>query len=99
MSGPAKIEDVCTAIEESARLLGATYSRDKVFPVLTAFEEALAADGMIVFNGQTGRNYLGRLDYSFSVPLEMGDPFARALSNGFITESEHPVNSLLAGVQ
>lgn len=99
MSGPAKIEDICSAIEESARLLGATYSRDKVWPVLTVFEEAFAVDGMIVLNGQTGENYAGRLDYSFSLPLEMGDPFTRALSNGLIAETDHPINSLLAGVQ
>jgi hypothetical protein len=98
MSGPVKAEDVASAIEESARLLGATYSREKVWPILTEFEEAFT-DGMIVFSAQTGERYAGRLDYSFSVPLELGDPYARALSNGFIAETDHPVNSLLAGIQ
>jgi hypothetical protein len=98
MSGSTKVEDISSAIEESARLLGATYSRDKVLPILTAFEEAFA-DGMVVFNAQTGKRYAGRLDYSFSLPLEMGDPYARARSNGFIAETDHPINSLLAGVQ
>lgn len=98
MSGPT-VEDICSAIEESARLLEATYSREKVLPILTAFEEAFAADGMIVFNGQTGKRYLGRLDYSFSLPLEMGDPYARARSHGLIADTDHPINSLLAGVQ
>lgn len=98
MSGTATVEDVSSAIEESARLVGAAYSRDKVRPILTAFEEALD-EAMIVFSVQTGSRYAGRLDYGFSVPLGTGDPYAQALSNGFVAETDHPVASLLSDLQ
>ncbi len=98
MSGSAKVEDISSAIEESARLVGAAYSRDKVWPILTAFEEVLA-EAMVAFTVQTGERYAGRLDYGFSVPLGIGDPYARALSNGFVAETDHPVSSLLSDIQ
>lgn len=98
MSGSAKVEDVTSAVEESARLVGAAYSRDKVWPVLNAFGEALA-EAMVVFNVQTGERHAGQLDYSFTVPPGIGDPYAHALSNGFVTETDHPVGSLLSDIQ
>jgi hypothetical protein len=98
MSGSAKVEDVSSAIEESARLVGAAYSRDKVRPILTAFGEALA-EAMVVFSVQTGERHAGQLDYSFTVSPGIGDPYAHALSNGFVTETDHPVGSLLSDIQ
>jgi hypothetical protein len=97
MSGSGKVEDVSSAIEESARLVGAAYSLDKIRPILTAFGEGLP-DAMVVFSVQTGERYAGQLDYGFTVPSGIGDPYAHALSNGFVAETDHPVGSLLSDI-
>ncbi|HET8662643.1 MAG TPA: aromatic prenyltransferase [Micromonosporaceae bacterium] len=98
MSGAAGVEDVYSAIEEAARLLDVACSRDKVWPVLTAYEDALAG-AVVVFSMATGERSTGELDYTVTVPLEHGDPYARALSNGFVAETDHPVGALLSDVQ
>lgn len=85
-------EDVYSAMEESARLLGADCSRDKIWPALSAYQDVLA-DSVVVFSAATGR-HAGELDYSISVPAGNADPYAVALSNGFITETDHPVSAL-----
>jgi hypothetical protein len=98
MSRSAKVEEISSAIEESARILGAAYSRNVVESVLTAFGEALA-EGMVVFGVQTGERYAGQLDFSFTVSSGSADPYARALSSGLVAETNHPVGSLLADIQ
>jgi aromatic prenyltransferase Orf2 len=97
MSGAAEVEDVYSAIEESARLLDVACSRDKVWPILTAYRDALA-EAVIVFAMAAGR-HAGELDYSISVPSGHGDPYALALSNGFAAETDHPVGALLSGIR
>jgi|SRR5215470_150817 len=97
MSGTAEMEKVCSALEGSARLLGVPFSRDKVWPILAAFGGALA-DGLVVFSVQTGERHAGELDYSFKVPPEFGDPYPHALSNGFVSETGHPVDALLSDI-
>lgn len=100
MSGVTGAEDVYAAIEESARLVGAPCSRDEVLPILTAYfpGEALAEAG-VALTVQTGERHAGELDYTINVPAEIGDPYALALSKGFVAETDHPVGNLLAEVQ
>ncbi len=102
MSGSAKVEDVSSAIEnvssaieESARLVGAAYSRDRVRPILTAYGDALAEAG-IIFSVTTGTR---ELEYTITVPPGGDDPYALALSNGFVAETDHPVGALLSDIQ
>jgi hypothetical protein len=97
MSGAAEVEDVYSAIEESARLLDVACSRDKVWPILTAYKDALP-EAVIVFAMAAGR-HAGELDYSISVPSGHGDPYVLALSNGFTAETGHPVGALLSDIQ
>ncbi|HZN19834.1 MAG TPA: aromatic prenyltransferase [Micromonosporaceae bacterium] len=97
MSG-AKAEDVYSAMEESARLLDVACSRDKVWPVLTAYEDALAG-AVIVFSMATSERHAGELDYTITVPLGDSDPYAVALSNGLTAETDHPVGALLADIR
>ncbi|WEP01005.1 aromatic prenyltransferase (plasmid) [Streptomyces sp. FXJ1.172] len=98
MSRTAEIERVYSAIEEGSRLLGAACSRDKVLPVLDAFGDALP-EAMIVFGGQAGDRHKGELDYSFTVPRSIGDPYPHALSKGLVAETDHPVGSVLSDIQ
>lgn len=97
MSGAAEVENVYSAIEESARLLDIACSRDKVWPILTAYRDALA-EAVIVFAMAAGRR-AGELDYSISIPSALGDPYAVALSNGFTAETDHPVGAVLSDIQ
>lgn len=97
MSGAAGVEDVYSAIEESARLLDVGCSRDDVVPILTAYEGALA-DAVIVLSMANG-DHGGELDYSITVSTDHGDPYARALSEGLVEETDHPVGSLLSDLR
>jgi hypothetical protein len=91
-------EDFYSAIEESARLIGAPCSRDQVWPILTAFEGALPEAGLVV-SLSTGEHAQGEFDYTITVPIAFGDPYAAARSSGLVPETDHPSASLLAEVQ
>jgi hypothetical protein len=98
MSGVTQLEDVYSAIEESARLLDVACSRDEVWPILTAYEDALA-EAVIVFSMASGKRHQEELDYTIMAPSGNRDPYAFALSNGFAAETDHPVGTLLSDIQ
>jgi hypothetical protein len=98
MSGTAEMEDVYSAIEKSARSMGTACSRDKVWPSLTAYGDALM-ESWIIFSVQTGERHAGELEYTMQVPPGIDDPYAHALSNGFVAETDHPVGALLSDTQ
>ena len=98
MSEGTEAEELYAAIEESARLVGAPFSRDKVWPILAAYRDALAA-GRIIFSVQVGERHIGELEYTIEVSPGIDDAYARALSNGFVEETDHPVGSLLPDIQ
>jgi hypothetical protein len=97
MSGGAGAETLYSAIEESARLVGAPCSRDKVWPVLTAFGGTFD-NSMVVFSTLTGEHHGGQLDYCLTLPPEITDPYARALESGLLEKTDHPVGSLLSDI-
>ena len=97
MSGPAEVERVYSAIEESARLLDVACSRDKIWPILSAYEETLA-EAVIVFSMANG-SHATELEFSISVPSGHGDPYAIALSNDLTAKTDHPVGALLSDIQ
>jgi hypothetical protein len=97
MSEVADVQRVYSAIEESARLLGITCSRDKFWPVLAAYKHVLA-DAMIVFSMATGRR-AGELDISISMPSAYGDPYAIALRSGLLAETDHPIGALHSDIR
>ncbi|SNX88195.1 aromatic prenyltransferase Orf2 [Streptomyces sp. TLI_55] len=98
MSRTADIEKVCSALEESAQLVGAVCARDKVLPVLNAFGDELS-QAMIVFGVQAGVQHIGELDYSFTVPSTVADPYGHAVAQGLTTATDHPVGSVLADIR
>jgi hypothetical protein len=91
-------EELCSAIEESARLVGAACSRDKIWPTLIAYGDALDESG-VVFSVETGGRHAGELEYTMQVPPGIDDPYAHARSNGFVAETDHPVGSLFSDLQ
>ncbi|XRQ14266.1 aromatic prenyltransferase [Actinomadura welshii] len=97
MPGTTETEKVYSAIEESARMLDVPFSRDKVWPILTTFGEALG-ENLVVLGVQTGERHAGELDYSFAAPPSVGDPYPYARSKGFVAETDHPVGSLLSDI-
>ncbi|WP_078899998.1 aromatic prenyltransferase [Streptomyces sp. SBT349] len=95
MSGAAEIDDVYSVFEETARLLEAPCSRDTVVPILTAYGDPISEVG-IHFNVTTGAGRTGELDFTFTVPPTIDDPYAHALANGLVEATDHPVGSLLS---
>lgn len=97
MSGTAEWAELYSAIDESAQLLDVACSRDKVWPILTAYGDALP-QSVIAFRVATGVRHVGELDCRFTIPKD-ADPYALALSNGFTTETDHPVGALLSDIR
>jgi hypothetical protein len=98
MSGTAaELTDLYSAIEESAQLLDVACSRDKVWPILTAYEDTLA-QAVIAFRVATGARHTGELDWRFTIPKDV-DPYTIALSNGLTIETDHPVGALLSDIR
>ncbi|MET9258076.1 aromatic prenyltransferase [Streptomyces sp. NPDC048182] len=98
MSKSTEIDRVCAALEESARLAGTVCDRANVLPVLQAFGDDLP-HAMIVFGVQAGTGHVGELDYSFTVPATVTDPYPHALAHHLTAPTDHPVASLLAEVR
>ncbi|MEV7346316.1 aromatic prenyltransferase [Streptomyces sp. NPDC093544] len=98
MPEPAGLDQVYSAVEETARILGVPCSPGQVSPALTAFGDELPG-AHIVFSMAAGERHRGELDFDFSVTPKGVDPYATALANGLIKETDHPVGSLLAEVQ
>ncbi|MGW2866515.1 aromatic prenyltransferase, partial [Streptomyces sp. NPDC001205] len=97
MSGGVSAEELYSAIEESARLVDAPFSRDKVWPILAAFEGGFSENGGVIFSLQAGEE-VAEVEYSIQVSPGIEDPYTHALANGFFKETDHPVRALLAEV-
>lgn len=99
MSGTAELEDLYSLIEETARLMDVPCSRDKVWPILTAYGDALPkSKDEFMFRVATGAHRAEKLDCRFSISKDV-DPYAVALSNDLIAKAGHPVGTLLSDVQ
>lgn len=100
MSGTAEVAELYSTIEESARLLGVTCSRDKIWPILTAYGETFAHPATVVaFRVATGVRHVGELDCRFTTHPKERDPYASALAEGLTPETDHPVGAVLSHVQ
>lgn len=95
MSGAAGLENIYSAIEESALILGVPCSRAKVWPILTAYGEALT-EVAFIFSVSTGSQ---EFDYTIQVPAAIDDPYAHAVSNGLVAKTDHPAGALLSDIK
>src|ERR1022692_4293078 len=98
MSTATKTEAVYSAIEEACGLVDVPYSRDKVQPVLSAFDGGVSEDSVIVLCMAGGERHRGDIDYNFTVPTTVGDPYQNAVSNGLIEGTDHSVSTLLSDI-
>ncbi|MGQ4434733.1 aromatic prenyltransferase [Streptomyces sp. SAS_260] len=98
MSEGTEAEKLYSAIEEAARLVGASFSRDMVWPVLEAFRDALT-DGAIIFSAQVNAGRVGELEYTAQVSPGSEGPYARALAGGLLPRQDHPVAGLLSDIE
>lgn len=94
MSAAAGLDNLYSAIEESARLLEVPCVRENVWPVLAAYGPELA-DAAVVLSVSTGRQ---EFDYTVQVPPGIEDPYAHALANGLVQPTDHPVGRLFPDV-
>jgi hypothetical protein len=97
MSENAAVADLYAAIEESAQLLDVACSREKVWPILNAYRDALA-QAVIAFRVATGVRLAGELDWRFTVPRDV-DPYAVALANDLAPRTDHPVGAVLSDLR
>ncbi|MET9445373.1 aromatic prenyltransferase [Streptomyces sp. NPDC006610] len=89
-------EGLYSAIEEAAGLLDITPSREKVWPILTTYEDSL--EQLVVAFRVTTR---GKEDLDCRFTALPGDvnPYAYAVSKGLTPQTDHPVSTLLEDVQ
>jgi hypothetical protein len=83
-----------SAIEDSARLLDVACAREKVWPILSAYGDAIG-NAVVAFRVATGARHKGELDCRFTTTADV-DPYALALAQGFTAPTDHPVSELLA---
>ncbi|MEX1656935.1 aromatic prenyltransferase [Streptomyces pseudovenezuelae] len=89
------IEEAFSAVEKASALLNVPCSRDKLWPILKLFTPF---EGGFIFSATAGERG-GDLDLTIQVPRSITDPYAHALSNDLIPQTNHPVASLLADLQ
>lgn len=97
MSERPDLARLYAAAQEAAELVDVACSRDKLWPVLTAFQDAHGSP--VVFNMVAGGGRTGDLSFDFMVPPSAGDPYAIALAAGLAEETDHPVRGLFAELQ
>ncbi|MFF7451840.1 MULTISPECIES: aromatic prenyltransferase [unclassified Streptomyces] len=97
MSGSTQLADLLAGVEESAGLIDVACAREKVLPILEAYEDALP-HAVIAFRVATNARHEGEFDCRFTMPRTI-DPYLRARDHGLITETGRPAESLLADIQ
>jgi 6-linalyl-2-O,3-dimethylflaviolin/7-geranyloxy-5-hydroxy-2-methoxy-3-methylnaphthalene-1,4-dione synthase len=100
MSGTSEVAELYSTIEESARLLNVACSRDTVWPILSAHEDAFTHPGAVVaFRVATALRHVGELDCRFRTHPDNRDPYAFALAKGLTPETDHPISAVLSDIQ
>ncbi|MET9442768.1 aromatic prenyltransferase [Streptomyces sp. NPDC006610] len=97
MSRGIVAEEIYSAIKDSAMLVGAPFSHERVWPVLSAFADGFSDDGGVVLSLQAGGR-VTEFEYSVQIGAGIADPYTHALAHGFFTETDRPVRSLLAEI-
>src|SRR5262249_42337290 len=98
MSGTTELARLYSVIEESSRLLDVPFSPEKVWPILTAYEDVIARQSWVQLRVESGVRRAGDFSCRLGVPKDI-DPYAIALSNGLTAETDHPVGALLSDIQ
>jgi hypothetical protein len=102
LSVTARPTDLYSALEESARLVNVPCAPDKVWPILNTFRDAYGdalGHAVIAFRVATSARHEGDLDCRFTMLPNDVDPYALALSKGFVNETGHPSDALLSNIR
>jgi hypothetical protein len=76
----------------------APFSRERVWPILDAFRDALT-DRAIIFSAQIGAGQERELEYTVQVSPGIEGPYAQALASGFLPRTDHQIGALLPDLQ
>ncbi|RII13457.1 Aromatic prenyltransferase Orf2 [Streptomyces sp. YIM 130001] len=96
MARTGELEALYAAMEESAELLGIAPSREKVLPILEAYQDDLAK--LVVAFRVTTRG-AEDLDCRFTALPGDVNPYLDAVHKGITPATDHPVGSLLADLE
>jgi 6-linalyl-2-O,3-dimethylflaviolin/7-geranyloxy-5-hydroxy-2-methoxy-3-methylnaphthalene-1,4-dione synthase len=99
MSVNSDAEEICSAVTETAGLLGIACSRDRIWPILSTYAEAFQHAMPLAFRLVTGAHRAGDLDCRFVTYPKDRNPLPLALSRGLVPETSHPVASVLPAVE
>jgi 6-linalyl-2-O,3-dimethylflaviolin/7-geranyloxy-5-hydroxy-2-methoxy-3-methylnaphthalene-1,4-dione synthase len=99
MSGNSEAEEICSAVMETARLLGIAPSRDQVWQILSAYGDAFRHAMPLAFRSATDVQHLGDLDCRFVTHPKNQNPYPLALAKGLTPKTSHPVGALLADIE
>jgi aromatic prenyltransferase Orf2 len=97
MSGTTELADLYSVIEESARQLDVACSRDKVWPILTAYEDVIPQSA-IAFRVETSARRGNDFSCRFTMIPPDVDVYAIARSNGLTPETDHPISTLSSDI-
>ncbi|MFG1811979.1 aromatic prenyltransferase [Streptomyces sp. NPDC049040] len=97
MSTTGELEELLSAIEESARVVEVPYAYDTVRSVLDAYREALPGAPISCRLG-TGKRAPSDVDWHVQLPKGDLDPYVIALAYGLIDSTDHPVALLFLEV-
>lgn len=97
MAGTTELDDLYSVIEDAARLVDVACSREKVWPVLTAYQDVIPRSA-IAFRVETSARRGDDFSCRFTMIPKDVDPYARALSGGLTPQTDHPVASLSADI-
>ncbi|MEV1063745.1 aromatic prenyltransferase [Streptomyces sp. NPDC050263] len=99
MSGNSEAAEIYSAVTETVRLLGIACSRDKVWPILSAYGEAFTHAMPLALRMATGPQHAGDLDCRFITYPKGQNPYPLALSKGLTPKTSHPVGALLSDIE
>ena len=94
MPETAAAAELYSALEKTARMLDAPCSRERVWPILTTFGDVID-QAVIALRVATGARS-GEFNCHFMMlPV---DPYERAVANGLVPQTEHPIGALLSDI-
>lgn len=92
------LESVYSATADTARLLGVPCDRDKLWPILRAYESGFTS-AAVALRTTTRARRSGELSVRYIGPASDADPYRLALDRKFTAEPEHSVGRLYAEIQ
>ncbi|GGX22563.1 hypothetical protein GCM10010297_49670 [Streptomyces malachitofuscus] len=99
MSETFEADEIYSAVAETAGRLGIACSRDKVWPILSAYGDAFAHAMPLAFRMATGPQHAGDVDCRFITHPKDRNPYPPALAKGLTPKTDHPVGVLLADIE